>query len=143
MAGFYKLKLPVNYFIKHSWTDHFLFKGLFKNTGAIGVKREKNCSTVDTIAGMIRAHKGNLHIMISPEGTRKLTHKWKTGFYQIAMKARIPLVLASLDYAKKIAHIGPTIHPTGNYEHDMVAVKAYYQNIVPKYPNKFSLRVHG
>ena len=142
MAGFYKLKLPVNYLIKQSWADHFLLKGIFKNTGAIGIKREENRSMVEAIVKTIQNHQGNLHIMISPEGTRKLVHKWKTGFYQIAMKANIPLVLASLNYANKFAHIGPIIYPTGNYKKDMLSVRDYYKNIVPKYPDKFSLRIH-
>ncbi|WP_180355432.1 1-acyl-sn-glycerol-3-phosphate acyltransferase, partial [Pseudomonas shirazica] len=67
MAGFYKLKLPVNYLIKQRWTDHFLLKGIFKNTGAIGIKREENHSMVETIVKTIRNQQGNLHIMISPE----------------------------------------------------------------------------
>ncbi len=143
MAGFYKHKLPVNYLIKKSWLDNILLKKLFANTGAIGIQREENNSMVDVIAEMISSHKGNLHIMISPEGTRKLTHKWKTGFYQVALKANIPLVLTSLDYSKKLAHIGPVVNPTGNYEIDMLKIKDYYKGIVPRYPKNFSLQIHG
>lgn len=142
MAGFYSLKLPVKYLLKKEWLDNFFLSKIFNNSGALGVDRNKNNSMVDAIADLITSHEDNLHIMISPEGTRKLTHRWKTGFYYAALKAKVPLVLSSLDYSKKLAHIGPVIMPTGCFKRDMIIVKEYYQIPVPKYPDQFSLQIY-
>ena len=42
-----------------------------------------------------------LVLAISPEGTRKIVAKWKTGFYHIARKAGVPILLLKLDYKNK------------------------------------------
>ncbi|MDW7729463.1 MAG: hypothetical protein SCJ94_05575 [Bacillota bacterium] len=97
---------------------------------------------VDAIVELITSHNEDLHIMISPEGTRKLTNRWKTGFYYAALKAKIPLVLSSLDYSKKLAHIGPAFMPTGCFKRDMITVKEYYSKPVPKYPDNFILQIY-
>jgi 1-acyl-sn-glycerol-3-phosphate acyltransferase len=43
----------------------------------------------------------NLVIALSPEGTRKKVDKLRTGFYFIAKKANVPIVMVGLDYSKK------------------------------------------
>lgn len=142
LAGLYKVRPKVNYLIKKSWIDNRLLGKLFRNTGAIGVNRHKNTTMVDALADFIVNSKEDIYLMISPEGTRKLTTRWKTGFYHIALKAKIPLVLTSLDYAKKEAAVGPVIMPTGCFKKDMMLVRDYYKNITPKFPEKFSLQIY-
>ncbi len=142
MAGFYKMNMPIRYLLKKDWVDFFLLKRIFKNSGALGVDRSKNTTMVDSLAELIRSSKEDMAIMISPEGTRKLVHKWKTGFYYAALKANVPVVLSHLDYAKKIAAIGPCFMPTGNYKKDMQIVKDYYKDITPKFPENFSLQIY-
>lgn len=142
LAGLYKVRPKVNYLLKKDWIDAFLIGKLFTKTGAIGVNRSKNNTMVDALADYIIKSKEDIYLMISPEGTRKLTTRWKTGFYHIALKANIPLVLTSLDYAKKEAAVGPVIMPTGCFEEDMVLVRDYYKTITPKFPEKFSLQIY-
>lgn len=142
MAGFYHLKLPVRYLIKEDWSKNILLKKIFEDSGALGVNRKKSTSMVDTLAELFKSTREDLHLMISPEGTRRLTPIWKTGFYHTARKANIPLVLSSLDYSKKLAVIGPSFVPTGCYKRDMLIVKNFYKDVVPKYPAKFSLQIH-
>ncbi len=141
LAGLYKVRPKVNYLLKKDWIDAFLIGNLFTKTGAIGVNRSKNTTMVDALADYIINSKEDIYLMISPEGTRKLTTRWKTGFYHIALKAKIPLVLTSLDYAKKEAAVGPIIMPTGCFEEDMVLVRDYYKTITPKFPEMFSLQI--
>ncbi len=142
LAGFYKLKIPVRYLVKREWVNFFPLSRIFKASGALGVDRSKSNSLVDNLAAMITASSENMAVMISPEGTRKLVHKWKTGLYYAALKAKVPIVLSSLDYAKKVAAIGPIFMPTGNYQEDMQILKHYYRDITPKYPELFSLEIY-
>ena len=76
---------------------------------------------------------------IAPEGTRKLVKQWKLGFYHIAMRAHVPIVLGKFDYAKKEISIPAIIHPTGNIEADMRLIMSYYTDVTAKYPTQFCL----
>ena len=142
MAVFYKLNFPFRYLMKQEWLNVSFLKKIFIKSGALGVERSKSNTMVDTIAELIATSKENMIVVISPEGTRKLVQKWKTGFYYIALKARIPIVIGKLDYAKKIADIGPSFMPCGCFRRDMLILKNYYKDIVPKFPEKFSLDIY-
>ncbi len=62
--------------------------------------------------------------------------KWKTGFYHIATGANVPIVLGFLDYQRKVGGIGPVIYPTGDFEADIKTIRAFYDGIIGKYPDK-------
>jgi 1-acyl-sn-glycerol-3-phosphate acyltransferase len=79
-----------------------------------------------------------LVIAVAPEGTRAKVPYWKTGFYHIALGARVPIVLAFIDYRRKMCGIGPTMIPTGSIEADMRKISAYYANVTGRYPEKMS-----
>lgn len=142
MAGFYKMKLPVKYLIKKEWIDFWPLRKIFINSGALGVDRGKNSTMVDSLAELIVSSTENLAIMISPEGTRKLVHRWKTGFYYAALNAKVPIVLTYLDYRTKTAGIGPSFMPCGCFRKDMIFIKNYYKDITPKFPENFSLEIY-
>jgi 1-acyl-sn-glycerol-3-phosphate acyltransferase len=78
-------------------------------------------------------------VMVTPEGTRSLRKQWKTGFYYAALKADVPICLGYLDYANKIAGVGPVIYPSGNLETDMRQIMDFYRPIQGKHPELFSL----
>ncbi len=80
-------------------------------------------------------------LTIAPEGTRNHAAKWKTGFYHIAMGAKVPLVLGFMDYAKKRGGLGPVVWPTGDYKADMAAVMSFYNSCTPKHPEKATIYV--
>jgi 1-acyl-sn-glycerol-3-phosphate acyltransferase len=63
---------------------------------------------------------------VPPEGTRSKTRYWKTGFYWIAHTAEVPIVMAYLDYSRKLGGLGPVFVPTGDIDSDMARIKAYY-----------------
>lgn len=77
-------------------------------------------------------------IAITPEGTRKRTPKWHTGFLHIAMQANVPIALGVIDYPTKRIMIERTFTPTGDVEADLRAIKDFYAPYTGKYPDKFS-----
>ena len=105
--------------------------------GAIPVNRRESTSLVDQIAAKFDEH-NDLVIGISPEGTRKKTSRWRTGFYYIALKARVPIVMAYLDYKNKVVGLGPSIKPSGDIQADFSKIKDFYAGISGKYPRKQS-----
>lgn len=111
------------------------FKWFFKWLGGIPVDRSKSSNIV--AHSIQRFHQNeNLILTIAPAGTRKRVKKWKTGFYHIANGANVPIVLGFLDYRLKVGGIGPVIYPTGDIEADMKTIRAFYDGVTGKYPEK-------
>ena len=79
------------------------------------------------------------HLAITPEGTRKPNPDWKKGFYYIALKAGIPIVLAGIDYQKKEIRIEKEITPSGNIDADMKEIKRYFKDFKGKHPENFTV----
>jgi len=65
-------------------------------------------------------------LVITPEGTRKQVEQWKRGFYQIAMKSHVPIVMAFIDYKNKKGGLGQIFNPTGDFEKDMTVIERFY-----------------
>ena len=138
MAAKYKLRLPILYLIKEEWLNVFLIGRLMKSSGAIGVTRSARKSMVDQMADLLK-NVDKAALAFPPEGTRKLSRKWKTGFYYVALKAEVPIVFAALDYGRKRVRVGEYFKPSGDIEKDMDIVRDFYRDVTAKRPEKFSL----
>ncbi|MCF8160438.1 MAG: lysophospholipid acyltransferase family protein [Polaromonas sp.] len=104
----------------------FPFGPVMRWLGGIAVDRSKSNNLVLASAQAIQAADGALQLIVPPEGTRSKTRYWKTGFYHISVTAQVPIVMAYMDYRRKISGLGPMFVPTGNIEADMVQIKAFY-----------------
>ncbi|WP_374681064.1 1-acyl-sn-glycerol-3-phosphate acyltransferase [Accumulibacter sp.] len=94
--------------------------------GGIPVARETANNLVAASAAALKAADGPVQLIVPPEGTRSKTRQWKTGFYHIAVSAQVPIVLAYMDYEKKVSGLGEIFVPTGDVEADIAAIKAFY-----------------
>jgi 1-acyl-sn-glycerol-3-phosphate acyltransferase len=101
-------------------------RGLMMWLGGIPVKRESANNLVAASVQAIQAADGPLQLVVPPEGTRSKVRYWKSGFYYIATGAGVPIVLAYMDYERKISGLGPVFHPSGDLEADMVRIQAFY-----------------
>ncbi|MDW7652247.1 MAG: 1-acyl-sn-glycerol-3-phosphate acyltransferase [Bacillota bacterium] len=137
----FKVKLPVRYLIKEEWLKRPVIGKLLKSWGALGITRSQRKNMVNTMADLLVQNE-RIILAFPPEGTRKLVKKWKTGFYYVALKARVPIVMCSLDYGTKTVKIGEYFLPTGDYVKDMNIVREFYRDITARYPDKFSLAIH-
>jgi 1-acyl-sn-glycerol-3-phosphate acyltransferase len=108
------------------------FGPLMRWLGGIAVDRSKSNNLVAASAAALASAGGPLQLVVPPEGTRSRTRHWKTGFYYIAVQARVPIVLGFLDYGRKVAGLGPMFTPTGDIERDMAEIKRYYAPIKGK-----------
>jgi 1-acyl-sn-glycerol-3-phosphate acyltransferase len=102
------------------------FRGLMMWLGGIPVNRSQSSNLVDASIAAIVAADGPLQLVVPPEGTRSKARYWKTGFYYIALGANVPIVMAYMDYEKKISGLGPVFLPTGDIDADMQSIKAFY-----------------
>lgn len=87
------------------------------------------------------AQKERLAIAITPEGTRSRNPHWHHGILTIASNAHVPIVLACIDYSRRVACLDRVMQPTDNPDADMRAIKSYYADKAKaaKYPDKFAL----
>ena len=107
----------------------FPFGPLMRWLGGIAVDRAKNTNLVAASAAALAQADGPLQLVVPPEGTRGKTRHWKTGFYFIALEARVPIILAYMDYQRKVSGLGPVFTPTGDLEADMAQIKRFYAGI--------------
>lgn len=113
------------------------FRSVMMWLGGIPVDRSQNNNLVAASSAAISQATGPLQLIVPPEGTRSNTRYWKTGFYYIAQGAGVPIVLAFLDYEKKIGGLGPVFETTGDIEKDMLAIKAFYAGVKGKNAHQF------
>lgn len=116
-----------------------LFKGwrdpIMKWMGGIPIDR---LSSNNVVAQTIETFNASdrLVIAIPPEGTRSKVDKWKTGFYYIALGAKVPIALGFLDYKRKTGGFLPAFYPTGDAEKDIFTIRASYSGISGKYTSQ-------
>jgi len=65
-------------------------------------------------------------VAITPEGTRSHTAYLKSGFYQVALAAGIPVALAFIDYGTKTVGMDTYVRFTGDRERDMDLLRVFY-----------------
>jgi len=80
-----------------------------------------------------------LHIVLSPEGQRRKTTHWKKGFFYMACRANVPIVVGYLDYKNKQVGIKGIIEDTTDVNETMKLVADMYQNTNAKHPGNFGL----
>jgi 1-acyl-sn-glycerol-3-phosphate acyltransferase len=135
MAGF-ALDLNLYWMGKTS-----LFRGpmgpVMRWLGGIAVDRSRSNNLVAASAEALRAADGPLQLVVPPEGTRGKTRHWKTGFYFIALQAEVPIVLAYMDYARKVGGLGPEFKPTGDVERDLAEIKRFYAGVKGRNADQF------
>jgi 1-acyl-sn-glycerol-3-phosphate acyltransferase len=111
---------------------------LLKRLGGIPIDRSKSNNMVDQVAELFQ-HYESLYIAITPEGTRSLVTNWKRGYYYIALRAKVPIILGFLDYKEKRCGLDRIMIPSGNYEEDFKQIEAFYRGRQGKHPGKFNL----
>lgn len=125
-------KAPINYIGKDS-----LFKSpfgfIFRWLGGAPVDRSKSTDKVQAIVDIFNS-KDHFVLALSPEGTRQKVEKWKTGFYYIAKGAKVPVVMATLDFENKQVNISDPYNLTDNMESDMQHFRQYFKGVKGKHP---------
>jgi 1-acyl-sn-glycerol-3-phosphate acyltransferase len=106
-----------------------LFKGtfgfLFRWLGGKPVDRFSNNGMVDSVVSLFNSNE-RLHIALAPEGTRKAVSKLRTGFYYIAIEAKVPIIMVVFDYPNKRIIAREPIDLSGNMEEDLREIALYY-----------------
>ena len=134
--------LPVKYMYP-GFKPRFLGKNsLFKiplvgwflrSIGGYAVDRTKNTKLVDQIVEIFEKEEEFI-MTITPEGTRSYVPKWKTGFYWVAVKAKVPIVMAGFDFERKVVEFSEPFDPSGDVDKDIAMMMDHFRNFKGKYP---------
>lgn len=121
----------------HFMAKKSLFRGFWKNflfdMGGVPVERSSSHNYVEQMVSEFN-RRTDFILTIAAEGTRSYAAEWKTGFYHIAMGAKVPIILGFMDYARKVGGLGPTIWPTGDFVADMKKMAKFYATTTAKFP---------
>ena len=115
---------PVHYLAKHT-LFRFPVAWFFRVTGGIPVERGERHHLVATMTRAF-AERPTLWLAVAPEGTRARLDHWKSGFYQIAVAAKVPVLFAFIDAARKECGLGELLELSGDVSRDLAAIRAFY-----------------
>ncbi len=138
---------PVGYIAKEllEFKPHFLAKKSLFKIPLVGwflkisrghpVDRNRNMNLVDQVV-MYFNTLDEFIMTITPEGTRAYAPQWKTGFYRIAEKANVPMVLVGFDYSTKTVILSEPIYTQGNMDEEIETIKDFFRPIKGKHPDQ-------
>jgi len=113
------------------------FGGVMRWLGGIAVDRSRATGLVAASAAVLAGEGPPLQLVVPPEGTRGRVRHWKTGFWHIARAARVPIVMAYMDYSQRQAGLGPLFEPSDDVDTDLAAIKRFYAPFKGRRPDLF------
>ncbi len=115
---------------------HTLFKGVMRNfmldMGGIPIDRTQRANVVEQVADEF-ARRDRLALVIAAEGTRSSMGEWKSGFYNIARAANVPIVPAWVCNTRRIVGFGPAIIPSANYGETLLEIARFMRGKLPEF----------
>jgi 1-acyl-sn-glycerol-3-phosphate acyltransferase len=128
-------EMRISWMGKHvlfGWPQGILMRWL----GGVPIDRRRSNNLVNQMADLFN-ERDELILVVPAEGTRSYTANWKSGFYHIASKARVPIVMGYLDFDRKRGGFGPGLLPSGDLRTDMDQIRMFYSDKLGKHPDLF------
>lgn len=110
---------------------------VMKKFGSIPVRGVKGKNAIYQVVDLLNAT-DELHIVVSPEGWIKRMTKWNKGFFYMAQKANVPIVVGYLDHEKKEMGVKEIIYDIDDFETVMKRINEIYKNVKGKNPDQFA-----
>lgn len=132
LAALHHFMFKASYIGKHTlfrWPFGYLFRYL----GGIPVDRSKPGGIIGQVTDAFNTA-DKMALVMAPEGTRRMVPYWKSGFLKIAEAARVPVVLAAVDFGQRELTIGPMMDYAGNASAFMGEARLFYDNKVGLHP---------
>lgn len=111
---------------------------IMKKFGSMAVRGVKDKNAIYQVVEILN-NTDELHVVISPEGWIRKVTKWNKGFYYMAKKANVPIIVTSLDYQKKEIEIQGVIYDLDDYANVLKQINIMYKDVTGKVHKNFSL----
>jgi len=115
----------------------FPLGAVLRGLGGIPLDRSRAGGAVQQAVDLFNEN-DRFYFGLAPEGTRKKTPGWKSGFYRIAYGAKVPVYLGFLDYKHKRLGIGRRLDLSGDQEADLQVCRDFYADVEGRWPEKTS-----
>ncbi len=126
------LGVPVRFWGKEKLFRIPLFGRWLRWLGGIPVERTSPRGVVGQAVDQFaqaRALGRYFWLALAPEGTRKSIPGWRSGFYQTALQAQVPLGLVRLDYGRREVVVQDFIRLSGDPVADLARIMAVYEGV--------------
>jgi 1-acyl-sn-glycerol-3-phosphate acyltransferase len=113
--------IHIQFWAKDSLFRVPLFGAWLRWVGGVSLDRSSSSGKVGDMVRVLRQHKDEgryFWLALSPEGTRKHTPGWRSGFYQLALQAQVPLALVRIDYGQRCIEFASFITLSGDEAQD-------------------------
>ena len=100
--------------------------------GGIPIDRSRRSNVVEQVAAEF-ARRDQLALVIAAEGTRSSDGEWKSGFYNIARAAGVPIVPTWVCNERRVLGFGPPIEPGANYGETLLEIARFMRASLPDY----------
>ena len=116
-----------------------LFVGPFgwflRRSGGIAVDQSTAQALVATVLAEFEAA-DEMILVMAPEGTRRSSPHWRSGFWRIADAADVPVVPVALDAPSRRIELGPAARIDGDPHRWMEGARAFYDGIEGLVPGR-------
>jgi len=82
---------------------------------------------VDQVVDLIDENE-NIYLALAPEGTRSFKPYWKTGFYHIAKRSGVPIVMFYMDLKTRTVGFSDLFYVSDDIDADMLKIKEFYSD---------------
>ena len=110
------------------------FGWLFRWMGGTPVDRSGKHGMVEQAAALFAANEKFI-LALAPEGTRKRVDKLRSGFYQIAKLAQVPIMPVGFDFEKKHIVLGEPLFTSNDEEADFKKIIVFFAGLKGKKPS--------
>ncbi|HSV68896.1 MAG TPA: 1-acyl-sn-glycerol-3-phosphate acyltransferase [Methylibium sp.] len=131
--------VPVHFWGKDSLFRIPLFGRWMRAVGGIPVDRHAPQGVVETTVQRVAAarERGELFwLALSPEGTRGYRDHWRSGFYRVALAARVPVGIATLDWGRHEIDIRRFVDLSGDPVADLARIAVHLQGVRGRRPER-------
>lgn len=128
--------IPVRFWAKDSLFRVPLLGRWLRHLGGVPVDRQSPQGAVGTMVSLMseaRAHDEICWLALAPEGTRRPSRGWRSGFYRVAVAAGVPVAVVGLDYSRKMVDISQFLNLTGQEEADYAQLAALLDGVTGRH----------
>lgn len=133
--------LQVQFLAKDSLFRFPIFSSWLRRIGGVATDRAAPHGLVGQMVALMQTHRAQERFFwlgMAPEGTRRLTSGWKSGFYRVALQAKVPICMARIDWGHKTVDLRQTMMPSGDMAQDYASMAHAFDGVVGFHPQQAS-----
>lgn len=115
---------------------------IMRRLGGIPVARTHSEQAVARVAGHFATH-DRYFLALAPEGTRRSTSPWRSGFWHIARLAGVPVLPVAMDYGRREMRFGEPVALTDDLEADTLRLRGFFDGARGRLPDGMAAQSPG